>query len=161
MNITRRTVLAVLAALALTLAFAPSASAGEQEGPTVKVAGEVRITQDGTKVFAAFEAKSTGPAAAGMDHQPAKGVLEYRDENGLSFKVSVEHIHAHSANEVHFGGVIVKANDPSLIGMHAHMVAVDNGKQDDSFSVLLTASGTHEHAPPVLVERGELVVKVR
>lgn len=161
MNIIRRTVLAVLVALALTVVIAPVASAGELEGPTVKAAGEVRITQDGTTVFAAFEAKSTGPAAAGMDHQPAEGVLTYRDANGLRFQVSVEHIHAHSANEVHFGGVIVKANDPSLIGMHAHMVAVDNGKQDDRFSVLLTASGTHEHASPVQVERGELVVKVR
>ncbi|MHB8867297.1 MAG: hypothetical protein ACYC6T_10155 [Thermoleophilia bacterium] len=161
MNTIRRTVLAVLVALALVLAMAPVAFAGEQEGPVVKVAGEVQITQDGTKVFAAFEAKSTGPSAAGMDHQPAEGVLTYRDANGLRFQVSVEHIHAHSANEVHFGGVIVKANDPSLIGMHAHMVAVDNGKQDDRFSVLLTAAGTHEHAPPVLVERGELVVKVR
>lgn len=151
----------MLAALALTLAIAPVASASEQEGPTVKVAGEVRITQDGTKVFTAFEAKSTGPAAAGMDHQPAMGVLEYRDGNGLRFKVSVEHIHAHAANEVHFGGVIVKASDPTLIGKHAHMVAVDNGKRGDRFSVLLTADGTHEHAPPVLVERGELVVKVR
>ena len=161
MNSTRRTVLTVLVALALVLAIAPVASAGELEGPTVKVAGEVQITQDGTKVFAAFEAKSTGPGVAGMDHQPAEGVLTYRDANGLRFKVSVAHIHAHSANEVHFGGVIVKASDPSLIGMHAHMVAVDNGKQDDRFSVLLTAADTHEHAPPVLVERGELVVKVR
>lgn len=161
MSITRRTVLAVLVALTLVLAIAPVAWAGEQEGPVVKVAGEVQITQDGTTVFAAFEAISTGPAAPGMDHQPAQGVLTYRDANGLRFRVSVEHIHAHSANEAHFGGVIVKASDPSLIGKHAHMVAVDNGRLGDLFSVLLTAADTHEHAPSVPVERGGLNVKVR
>lgn len=158
---TRRTFLAALVALVLTVAIAPVASASEQEGPVVKVAGEVQITQDGTEVLAAFEAKSTGPAAAGMDHQPAEGVLTYRDANGLRFRVSVQHIHAHSANEVHFGGLIVKASDPSLVGKHAHMVAADNGKRGDRFSVLLAPGGTHEHASPVLVERGQLVVKVR
>lgn len=157
----RRMVFAVLMALAIALVVAPAAVAAEQEYPKVKVAGEVRITQDGTAVSAAFEAKATGPAAAGEMHQPAKGTLTYSDDSGLRFKVSVLHIHAHSANEVHFGGVIVKASDPSLVGKHAHMVAVDNGTTGDLFSVYVTEAGVHEHAPPVEVERGNLLVKVK
>lgn len=41
------------------------------------------------------------------------------------------------------------------------MVAVDNGKRDDQFSALATDADTHEHAAPVLVEHGNMVVKMR
>lgn len=135
--------------------------ADEQPFPSVKASGEVWFTQNGTKAFAEFEAKAVGPAATGEEHQPAGGTLKYRDESGLSFVASVKHIHAHSGNEAHFGGVIVKASDPALVGMRAHMIAVDNGKRGDQFSVLVTGADTHEHSAPVPVERGNLVVKVR
>jgi hypothetical protein len=150
-----------LVALMLALVVAPAAMASEQPFPHVKVSGEVRFTQSGTRAFAEFEAEAIGPAAPGEEHQPAKGILVYRDANGLRFRVSVEHIHAHSGNEVHFGGVIVKSSDPALVGKHAHMVAIDNSKRGDQFSVLVTDSDTHEHAAPVPVESGNLVVKVR
>jgi hypothetical protein len=153
--------LAALVALTLGLLVAPAAMAEEQPFTHVKVSGEVRFTQGGTRAFAAFEAEATGPAAPGEKHQPAKGILEYRDANGLRFRVSVEHIHAHSGNEVHFGGVIVKSSDPALVGKHAHMVTVDNGKRGDQFSVLVTDTDTHEYAAPVAVESGNLLVKVR
>ena len=44
---------------------------------------------------------------AGEDHQPATGWLAVAVKGGPTFSVSVEHIHAHSATEVHFGGPIV------------------------------------------------------
>lgn len=153
--------LAALIALMFALVVAPAAMAVEQQFPSVKVSGEVRFAQNGMRTFASFEAEAVGPAAPGEEHQPAEGTLEYRDASGVRFRVSIEHIHAHSGNEVHFGGVIVKSNDPALVGRHAHMVAVDNGRRGDLFSVLVTDSGTHEHAAPVLVERGDLVVQVR
>ena len=75
--------------------------------------------------------------------------------------MSVDHIHAQSANEVHFGGVIVRASDPTLVGRHAHMVAIDNGKSGDRFSVLVTSADTHDHAATTTVKSGDLVVRVR
>lgn len=153
--------LVVLIALALALVIAPAAMAGEQQSPSVILSGEVRFAQNAMRAFAAFEAETVGPAAPGEEHQPAEGTLEYRDASGLRFRVSVEHIHALAGNEVHFGGVIVQSSDPALVGKHAHMVAVDNGRRGDLFSVLVTDSDTHEHAAPVLVDRGGLVVKVR
>lgn len=150
-----------LIALALSLVVAPAAMAVEQPFPSVKVSGEVWFAQNGTRAFATFEAKATGPAAPGEEHQPAKGTLEYRDQSGLKFRVSVDHIHTLSGNEVHFGGMIVRASDPALVGKHTHMVAIDNGRRGDRFSVLVTDTDAHEHAPSVLVERGNVVVKVR
>jgi len=153
--------LVALVALMLALVVAPAAMAGEQTFPSVKVSGVVSFTQNGIRAFAAFEAEAVGPAAAGEEHQPAEGTLAYRDASGLWFRVSVEHIHAHSGNEVHFGGMIVSASDPALVGKHAHMVAVDNGWRGDLFSVLVTDTDAHEHAAPVPVQRGNLVVEVR
>jgi hypothetical protein len=153
--------LVALVALMLGLMVAPAAMAGEQPFPSVKVSGEVRFAQNGIRAFAEFEAEAIGPAAPGEEHQPAEGTLEYRDASGLRFQVSIEHIHAHSGNEVHFGGMIVKASDPALVGKHAHMVAVDNGRRGDLFSVLWTDTDAHMHAAPGPVERGNLSVKVR
>ncbi len=51
--------------------------------------------------------------------------LQLEIQNGLAFTASVEHIHAHSATEVHFGGPITKSNDPSLVGKFVHCVAID------------------------------------
>lgn len=152
--------LVVLVALVLALVVASAAMAGEQQFPSVKVSGEVGFAQNGIRAFAAFEAEAVGPAARGEEHQPAEGTLEYRDVTGLRFRVSIEHIHAHSGNEIHFGGVIVRSSNSALVGKHAHMVAVDNGRRGDLFSLLVTTdTDTHEHAAPVLVDRGNLVVK--
>ena len=156
-----RVALIALVALAVVFAIVPAALAHERSFPSVKVAGEVWFAQNGITAYSAFEAKAVGPAAPGEEHQPAEGVLTYRDQSGLRFRVIVEHIHAHSANEVHFGGMIVKASDSSLVGMHAHMVAVDNGRRGDLFSVLVTESDMHQHAPPVPVLHGYLVASVR
>lgn len=159
---TRHAAMAVsVLAIMLLLVGASAAVAADQPFPSVRTAGGVWITQADTTAFATFAAEAVGPAAPGEDHQPAKGRLIYSDEDGLWYVVSIQHIHAHSGTEVHFGGAIVKASDPSLVGMHAHMVAIDNGARGDEFSVLLTASGEHGHAPPVPVERGNLTVKVR
>jgi hypothetical protein len=153
--------LAALVALVLALVVASAALASEQPYPSVKVSGEVWFAQNASRAFAAFEAEAVGPAAPGQEHQPATGILEYRDSSGLRFRVMIDHIHAQSANEVHFGGMIVRASDPTLVGKHAHMVAVDNGERGDKFSLLITTADTHEHAAPVPVKSGSLVVRVR
>ena len=80
----------------------------------------------------------------------------------MTLVVSVEHIHAHAANEVHFGGTILRSSHPSLVGKFAHCVAVDGGLpggKGDLFSILVTSSDTHEHAAPVPVHLGNLVVR--
>jgi len=153
--------LVALVALVLALVVASAALAETQPFPAVKVSGEVWFAQNSTRAFAAFEAEAVGPAALGQEHQPAAGLLEYRDSSGLRFRVMIDHIHAQSANEVHFGGMIVRASDPTLIGKHAHMVAVDNGERGDKFSLLITSADTHDHATPAPVKSGNLIVRVR
>jgi hypothetical protein len=159
---TKHTLLAVtLIAIVLTLALASVATAAGPPMPGVS-GGVGFVNTDGFKSFASFNAKATGPAMAGADHQPARGSLKYSDDSGLTFTVAIEHIHQHSATEVHFGGTIVQASDPLLVGRFAHMVAIDggsSGKKGDQFSILLSALATHE--PGVLrpVTSGNLVVK--
>jgi hypothetical protein len=150
-----------LLALVLALVMASAAMADEQAFPSIKVSGELGFAQNGMRAHAEFEAEAVGPAAPGQEHQPAVGVLKYSDSSGLRFRVLVDHIHAMSANEVHFGGMIVAASDPSLVGKHAHMVAIDNGRRGDRFSLLVTSTDTHEHAVPVTVGSGGLVVSTR
>ena len=157
----KRSVLAVaIVAVVLTLGVASVANAADTGLPSVS--GGVGFTNGDSKAFALFGAKATGPALPGEEHQPARGSLLYADESGLLFTVSVQHIHAHSATEVHFGGTIVKASDPSLVGMFAHMVAIDGGKpggKGDMFSIIWTASDVHEHGTPQPVKYGNLVVR--
>lgn len=152
--------LASVFALVLALAFAATASAA---APRPAVSGGVGfLNADGVKSFASFNAKATGPALAGEDHQPARGSLKYSDENGLTFTVAIEHIHQHSATEVHFGGTIVESSDPALLGLFAHVMAIDSGssgKKGDQFSIHWTDSDTHEHGTPGPVTSGNLVVK--
>lgn len=157
---TKHTLLAVsLVAILLTLAFASVASAA---APLPGVSGGVGFVNTAeVKSFASFNAKATGPAPVGEDHQPARGTLKYSDDNGLSFTVAIEHIHAHSATEVHFGGTIVQSSNPLLIGTFAHAVAVDGGSsgKGDQFSIIWTESDTHMHGTPGPVTYGNLVVK--
>jgi hypothetical protein len=158
---TKRILLAVgLVAIALTLALASVASA--TGAPLPGVSGGVGFLTGIHNSFASFNAKATGPAPNGDGHQPARGSLRYSDENGLTFTVSVQHIHAHTGTEVHFGGTIVKSSDVSLLGKFAHAVAIDGGSpgtNGDAFSIIWTNSDTHAHGAPGPVTHGNLVVK--
>ncbi len=158
---TKRTLLAVsLVAIALTLAFASVASAAG--GPLPGVSGGVGFLTGIHDSFASFNAKATGPALDVDGHQPARGSLRYSDETGLTFAVLVQHIHAHTGKEVHFGGTIVKSSDLSLLGKFAHAVAIDGGSpgtNGDAFSIIWTDSDTHAHGVPGPVTHGNLVVK--
>ena len=157
----KRTLLAVsLAAIGLSLAFVSVASAAGAPLPTVS--GGVGFLNGNEESFASFNAIATGPALPGEEHQPARGLLTYTDETGLRFTVSIQHIHAHSATEVHFGGTIVGSRDPSLIGKFAHAVAIDggsSGKKGDQFSILVTETDVLAHATPGPVTYGNLTVK--
>ena len=162
MKIRLRLLAATLLALVLALSIVGTASAGDRSFPAVSAVGAVGFQNDGVRSYATFAARAVGPAAPGEDHQPAKGTLLFADKLGVTFVVSVEHIHAHAANEVHFGGTIIRSSDPSQVGKFAHAVAVDGGSPGgagDLFSILVTSSDTHEHADPMPVSFGNLVVR--
>jgi hypothetical protein len=149
-------------ALVLSLTIVAGASAASRSFPAVSASGAVGFQNDGVPSYATFSARAVGPAAFGEEHQPAKGSLLFSDRLGVTYVVSVEHIHAHAADEVHFGGTILRSNDPSLVGQFAHCVAVDGGSPGgagDLFSILVTSSDEHEHADPVPVTSGNLVVR--
>jgi hypothetical protein len=149
-------------AFALTLllaatAFVPAASADPASYPRVSATGEVGFDYGGSTAATAFEARATGPAAPGEEHQPATGSLHFEIQNGLAFTASVEHIHAHSATEVHFGGPITKSNDPSLVGKFVHCVAIDGSP--DQFSLIVTGTDVHEHGAPAPIVWGKIKVR--
>ena len=151
-----------LLALVLCLSLVATAGAATQSSPAVSAVGAVGFQSDGTLNSATFSARAVGPAAPGEEHQPAQGSLLFTNKQGVSFYADVEHIHAHAANEVHFGGPIVRSSDSSLVGKFVHCVAVDGGSpggKGDLFSVLITESDVHEHAAPVPVVFGDLVVR--
>jgi hypothetical protein len=153
---------ATLLAVVLCLSFVGTAGATGQSFPAVSAAGAVGFQSDGVLSFATFSARAVGPAAPGEDHQPARGTLLFANKLGVRFTVAVEHIHAHAANEVHFGGPILRSSDPSLVGQFAHCVAVDSGSpggKGDRFSILVTESDVHTHAEPVPIKLGGLVVR--
>jgi len=158
---TKQTLLAaILVAMVLTLVLASTASAAG--APLLGVSGGVGFLSGDLKSFASFNAKATGSAQDGEGHEPASGFLEYSDGTGLTFTVSVQHIHAHSAAEVHFGGTIVKSSDRLLVGWFAHAVAIDGGSpgsSGDAFSIIWTGSDIHDHGAPGPVGYGNLVVK--
>lgn len=148
--------------LVLCLSLVGTASAAKPSFPAVSTVGAVGFQNDGTLNFATFSAQAVGPAVPGEEHQPARGSLVFASKLGVTFFVAVEHIHAHSATEVHFGGTIQRSSNPSLVGKFAHCVALDGGspgRKGDLFSILVTATGTHEHAAPVPVRFGDLVVR--
>jgi hypothetical protein len=153
---------ATLLALVLCLSLVATAGAATQSFPAVSAVGAVGFQSDGTLNFATFSARAVGSAAPGEDHQPARGSLLFANKQGLTFYATVEHIHAHAANEVHFGGPILRSSNPSLVGKFAHCAVVDGGSpggKGDLFSVLITASDAHEHAAAVPVVLGTLVVR--
>jgi hypothetical protein len=120
-------------------------------------AGVVGFDYGGSTAAAAFEARAIGPAALDEKHQPAKGSLHVEIQNGLAFTASVEHIHAPSATEVHFGGPITKSNDPSLVGKFVHCVAIDGSP--DQFSLTITGTDVHEHGAPAPILWGKIKVR--
>jgi hypothetical protein len=157
-----RLLAATLLALVVALSIVGTASAGGRSFPAVAAGGAVGFQNDGVRSYVTFAARAVGPAAAGEDHQPAKGSLLFTNKLGMTFSVSVEHIHAHAANEVHFGGTILRSSNPSLVGKFAHAVAVDGGSPGgagDLFSILLTSTDAHAHADPTPVSLGNLVVR--
>jgi hypothetical protein len=146
-----------LALLLAATAFVPAASADPASYPQVSAAGEVGFDYGGSTAAAAFEARAIGPAALDEKHQPAKGSLHVEIQNGLAFTASVEHIHAPSATEVHFGGPITKSNDPSLVGKFVHCVAIDGSP--DQFSLTITGTDVHEHGAPAPILWGKIKVR--
>jgi hypothetical protein len=138
-----------LALLLAATAFVPAASADPASYPQVSAAGEVGFDYGGSTAAAAFEARAIGPAA--------KGSLHVEIQNGLAFTASVEHIHAPSATEVHFGGPITKSNDPSLVGKFVHCVAIDGSP--DQFSLTITGTDVHEHGAPAPILWGKIKVR--
>jgi hypothetical protein len=152
-----------LLALLLCLAFPVAALAGTPSCPDVSTAGAVGTCYKGSVAVVTFSARATGPAQSmpGMSGmmQPAQGSLLLTSRSGVTFCVSVQHIMAHSATDVHFGGPIVKSSDPSLVGRFAHCAAVDNGKCGDAFSVNVTDTGACACAPAMTVLFGQLCAR--
>jgi hypothetical protein len=160
---TRIVPLAVLLTLTVSLCLAAAAAAaGATSFPSVSVAGAVGFVDQDIPSFASFAARAVGPAMPGEMHQPANGALAFANKAGVRFTASIEHIHGHGPNEVHFGGTITRASDPSLVGKFAHCVAIDGGspgRTGDLFSVVVTPAGEHQHGVPVPVLVGDLFVK--
>ena len=166
------TAAAIVAALAVpSMAFAASSGASADVGvsqkvaePSVRTAGGVGFLRDGIATFAAFEVKSTGPAASGEDHQPAKGILTLVAADATKFSAAIDHVHAHATNEVHFGGSIVGSRNAALIGKFVHVVVVDGGtpgKTGDSISVVVSDQPMHADGVLAPVTRGDLKVRTR
>ncbi len=140
----RRLLVAVIA-VAATLSLLPiaSAAAATPTFPATFAAGGVVFRDQATLALVTFSARATGPALPGQDHQPATGFLSYRNAQGLTFAVAVQHIHAQSATEVHFGGAITSSSDPALVGQFAHGAAVDGGRGgQDQFAIVITSGDT-------------------
>lgn len=80
----------------------------------------------------------------------------------LVAKIDHVHVHAHSATDVHFGGSIVKSNDPNMFGKFVQVAAGDGGtpgRNGDTISVLVTDTDTHAEPTAIPVTNGNLVVR--
>ena len=163
---TRKTTVGLLAAtilaLVLCLSIVGAAGAASQSFAAVSAAGAVGFQSNGALNFATFAVRAVGPAAPGEDHQPARGSLLFVNKQGVTSYAAVEHIHAHSANEVHFGGIIQRSRR-SVSGGQVRSLRGRRrwspGRNGDLFSILVTASDTHEHGVPAPVVLGNLVVR--
>jgi len=128
-----------------------------------RVSGDVGFKAQGVSASATFSAHATGPVMPGEEHQPAVGRFEYRSQD-VWYVARVEHIHAHSSTEAHFGGGIVDASDPALVGQFAHVVIIDGGAPagaGDEIGVAVTPSGEHEHPKTAKVTSGNLTVRTQ
>jgi len=161
MKVTKRAVLCGVFAGAFMLVVVAGAFAADISFP--RVSGDVGFRVRGADAQATFNAHATGPVIPGEEHQPAVGRFEYRSGD-IWYVAKVEHIHAHSATEVHFGGEIIDASNPGLIGQFAHVVIIDGGAPAgarDEIGVAVTPSDEHEHPKTVKVTSGNLVVRTQ
>ncbi len=142
---------------------APSAGA-TTASPSVRTAGGVGFLRAGVATFVGFEVRSTGPAMPGEDHQPASGKLTLMAADGTRFSATIDHVHAHAAGEVHFGGTIARSQDANLVGKFVHVVVVDGGtpgRGGDRISVVISDTPMHEAGVLAPVTRGDLMVRTR
>jgi hypothetical protein len=154
--------IAISAALAAAVVVAMAVPAFASGGFLPRVAGEVGFAQDGVRVSAEFEARATGAPAAGEEHSPAIGKFGLKTKGGLRYTARIEHIHAHTATEVHFGGMIEKSSDPTMVGKFVHVMVVDGGtpgREGDAISVIVTETMDHVSGTLIPVEKGNLVVR--
>jgi hypothetical protein len=147
-----------LAAVAVLAMAVPAFAAG---GFFPRATGDVGFVLNGLRASAEFAVRATGAPAPGEDHAPASGTFEFKTK-GLRYTVKINHIHGHSATEVHFGGSIVKSSDPGMVGRFAQVATVDGGtpgSKGDAISVLVTDTDTHAEPVAVPVADGNLVVR--
>jgi hypothetical protein len=154
-----RLVAVALLALVLCLALPLAANAATPTSPVVSAAGAVGTSVNGGVVITTFSARASRPPDPGTMSQPAQGFLLATSRSGPTFTVSVQHIMAPSPTEVHLGGVITKASDPSLVGKSAHCVAVDSGRSGDQFSIAISSTSDCACAPATPVLCGDLCAK--
>lgn len=161
MTMTKRAALCAVLVGAFMLVVVAVAIGADISFP--RVSGDVGFRVRGANASATFSAHATGPVILGEEHQPAVGRFEYRSGD-VWYVAKVEHIHAHSATEAHFGGGIVDASDPGLIGQFAHVVIIDGGHAagaGDEIGVTVTASDVHVQPKTVKVTSGDLVVRTQ
>ncbi len=161
MKISYRLISSVALAVALLVTLAVPAVAGSVPLPSAK--GSVGFVLNGRPSKAEFNVKALSAPLPGEEHAPAEGGLVFRYQ-GLKYEAVLEHIHLHAANEVHFGGKIVKSTNPALVGKFVHVVAVDGGTSGlngDSISILVTDSDVHQHGALVPVTDGKLAIYLK
>ena len=157
-----RLVTSVAVAIALLATLTITAVAASNV-PLPSAKGSVGFVLDGRPSKAEFNVKALSAPMPGEEHAPADGGLVFRYQ-GLKYEAVLEHIHLHAANEVHFGGKIVKSTNPALVGKFVHAVAIDGGSfglNGDAISILVTNSDVHEHGAPVPVTDGKLAIYVK
>jgi len=152
---------AISTALAAMVVLAMAVPAFASGGLFPRAGGDVNFVLNGQRASVEFAVRATAAPAVGEDHAPATGTFVFQTK-GLSYVVKINHVHAHSASEVHFGGSIVKSSDPSMVGKFVQVAAVDGGtpgRNGDTISVLVTDTDTHAEPMAVPVTGGNLFVR--
>jgi len=148
------------AAIAAVLMFALAVPAFAAGSARLRTWGEVGFLFDAKKAAAAFDVRAIGEPAPGEEHAPASGRFAFKT-SGLTYVATIEHIHGHTATEVHFGGTIAKSSNPSLVGKFVHVAVVDAGspgRAGDTIAVVVSDTDMHEHGTPNAVTEGNLAV---
>jgi hypothetical protein len=147
-----------LAAVAVLAMAVPAFASG---GFFPKVTGDVDFVLNGLRASSEFAVRAVGIPSVGEDHAPAMGRFVF-ETKGRRFVAKIDHVHSHSANEVHFGGSTIRSSDPSSVGRFVQVAVVDNGtpgRRGDTISVLVTDTDTHSDPVSVPVTGGNLVVR--
>jgi len=153
--------IALSMALATVVVLAMAIPAFASGGYFPRAAGDVSFALNGLRASAEFVVRATDAPAGGEDHAPATGMFAFKS-TGLRYLSKIDHVHAHSATKVHFGGSIVKSSDPSMVGKFVQVAAVDGGtpgRQGDTISVLVSGTDTHVEPMAIPVTGGNLVVR--